>query len=227
MFLWRLLMAEEIPTGDKAVFAFLEMVALAFAFEGVSALLNDRPWEIWIGSLVGALIFFLAGIKWPSIRASVTNQGNAKHKSAFWVISILLVWLPAGYDYYDRHQNGPFETGAVPQATLIAPLTVEQEKLVHHLKAISANWETFKYQHVVGRTFVNETILLDGKQFENCTFSNTSYLFEGTAPYKILQSKIIGSRKFTTDVPMFKAVVYALTDLGLTSNSTILPEPPQ
>ena len=29
-------MANDVPTGDRAVFAFFEMVALAFAFEGVA-----------------------------------------------------------------------------------------------------------------------------------------------------------------------------------------------
>jgi hypothetical protein len=59
---------DDIPTGNKAVFAFLEMVALAFAFEGVSAWLNGKPWNVCGESILGSLLFFLAGIKWPWIR---------------------------------------------------------------------------------------------------------------------------------------------------------------
>ena len=51
----RLFVAEELPTGDKAVFAFLEMVALEPAFEGVSALLNGKDWMIVAESLAASL----------------------------------------------------------------------------------------------------------------------------------------------------------------------------
>ncbi len=64
-------MAEEPPTGDRAVFAFLELVALAFMFEGVSAFLNGKSvWEL-LGCATAALCFFLGGVKWPLIRAKL------------------------------------------------------------------------------------------------------------------------------------------------------------
>src|SRR5579863_9829766 len=109
MFLWRVLMAEEIPTGDKAVFAFLEMIALAFAFEGVNAMLNGRPWFIYVGSFFAALVFFLAGIKWPYLKSALA-RGNLV---VFWAISILATWVPAGYAYYQWHQSSPAPPSAV------------------------------------------------------------------------------------------------------------------
>lgn len=60
-------MADELPTGDKAVFAFLEMFALAFAFEGVSRLLDGR-YLLGFLALGISIVFFLAGIKWPQIK---------------------------------------------------------------------------------------------------------------------------------------------------------------
>src|SRR5450755_1211987 len=63
-----LLMADDVPSGDKAVFAFLELIALAFAFEGVSALLDGKPWTRWGGAGIATIVFFVAGIKWPSIK---------------------------------------------------------------------------------------------------------------------------------------------------------------
>jgi hypothetical protein len=64
-------MAGELPTGDYAVFAFLEMIALAFAFASVEALVASRPWYISVGCLVLAILFFLAGIKWPQIKLKI------------------------------------------------------------------------------------------------------------------------------------------------------------
>ena len=53
------------PAGDKAVYAFLELFALAFTFEGASALLRGESlWRI-VGAWLVAIIFFIAGIQWP------------------------------------------------------------------------------------------------------------------------------------------------------------------
>ena len=60
-------MSGEIPKGDTAVFAFLEMIALAFAFSGVEGL-GVKPLLQCIAYFGGALIFFVSGIKWPWIR---------------------------------------------------------------------------------------------------------------------------------------------------------------
>ena len=69
-------MADEVPTGDKAVFAFLEMIALAFAFEGTSALLNGLGWQIWAESYLGAAAFFVAGLKWARLKAFLGIKGT-------------------------------------------------------------------------------------------------------------------------------------------------------
>jgi len=60
--------AEQVPTGNVAWFGFLEMLALAFAFEGTNALLNGKPWTIWIPAFASSALFFLGGIKVPWIR---------------------------------------------------------------------------------------------------------------------------------------------------------------
>src|SRR5438552_17343631 len=68
-------MADEVPTGDKAVFAFLEMIALAFAFEGTSAFLNGHGWQICAKSFLAAAAFFVAGIKWARLKAVLGIKG--------------------------------------------------------------------------------------------------------------------------------------------------------
>ena len=66
-------MADEIPSGNYAVFAFLELLAAAFIFEGVSALLSGTSWRVCLPALAGGTIFFLVGIKTPWIRSKYTS----------------------------------------------------------------------------------------------------------------------------------------------------------
>jgi len=63
--------ADDPPTGNKAVYAFLELFALAFTFEGAGALLRGESlWKI-AGAWLVAIIFFIAGIRWPKIKRSL------------------------------------------------------------------------------------------------------------------------------------------------------------
>jgi hypothetical protein len=71
VFLRGLLMADEVPSGDRAVFAFLELVALAFMFEGVSAFLSGKSLWTLSGCALAALFFFVLGIAWPRIKLKV------------------------------------------------------------------------------------------------------------------------------------------------------------
>jgi hypothetical protein len=94
-------LAEEIPSGSKALFGFLEMVALAFAFEGVSALLNGRPWTIGASSLLFAALFFLIGVRIVWIKGVIVSVNWG-----FWLKwinrGLLLVAILAGvFVYYE------------------------------------------------------------------------------------------------------------------------------
>ena len=77
-----------------------------------------------------------------SIHASMKKLSGS---SAVWIVALLLTWAAIGYDYYDRHQfeNGAaFEKGKVNPVADLAPFTDEQKRLIHHLKAIEADWAT-------------------------------------------------------------------------------------
>jgi hypothetical protein len=43
-------------------------------------------------------------------------------------------------------------------------------------------WEQFKYTDISGRTYRNETVLLDGFSFTNCTWEDVTFVYNGTAP---------------------------------------------
>jgi len=65
-------MADELPSGDKAVYVFLEISAFCFALASVDALAT-RHWVASIAYLLVAVVFYLGGIKWPQIRSGATR----------------------------------------------------------------------------------------------------------------------------------------------------------
>ena len=95
------------------------MVALAFAFEGVSAMLNGAAWPVYTGALVGAVVFFLAGIAWPKLRSSLNIKTIAKNPAVFWITTILLVWIPVWYGTYDWRLITDVPEFDDPQNTLV------------------------------------------------------------------------------------------------------------
>ncbi|HEV1995785.1 MAG TPA: hypothetical protein VGR03_15745 [Candidatus Acidoferrum sp.] len=66
-------MADELPSGDKAVYIYLEFIALGFALEAVAAFVRGDGWHIWAGSIVLSAVFLLAGIKWPWIKGKFVS----------------------------------------------------------------------------------------------------------------------------------------------------------
>jgi hypothetical protein len=49
----------------------------------------------------------------------------------------------------------------------------------------SAQWLKLPKEVISGKSFLNETVSLDGKVFVNCTFNNVILSFDGTAPFEI------------------------------------------
>ena len=111
---------DEPPTGNKAVYAFLELFALAFTFEGAAAFLHGEAWWKVVGAWLVAVVFFVAGIQWPKIRKLLVQRFGSKReriskspgdntvvrfKPRFLIVpaaSIVLAFLAAAYLYYPR-----------------------------------------------------------------------------------------------------------------------------
>src|SRR5437868_546143 len=110
-------MSDELPTGDRAVYVFLEILAFCFALAFVDALVAQKPWSVSVRWLLLAIFFFLAGIKWPEVRTTLlgirktgihlpehrpnvlpTDYGKSVERNAFG----LFVRNP-GYDALDVH----------------------------------------------------------------------------------------------------------------------------
>jgi len=56
-----------------------------------------------------------------------------------------------------------------------------------------------KFEQVFRRTFINETVELDGKFFEECTFSNVTFVYQGLGPTRIINARWLGSTGLSSD----------------------------
>ncbi len=78
-------------------------------------------------------------------------------------------------------------------------------KLKRHKPTIPADYTPFatpRWEIVSNRRFVNESILVDGKSFRSCTFTNVTFSFHGTAPTEFTgQSQFEGSIRLSTNHP--------------------------
>jgi TolB-like protein len=106
--------AEAPPAGNKAVYAFLELFALAFTFEGAGAMLRGESlWRV-VGAWLVAVIFFVAGIQWPRIRVWLAERfGSRKDHGAPTQVTVRIANLPddrKGIRFRARHLIIPAAT---------------------------------------------------------------------------------------------------------------------
>lgn len=67
-------------------------------------------------------------------------------------------------------------------------------------------------ERIIGKSFRNERIVLDGKSFVNCRFDNVTMEYNGTAPFELL-SNSFGGLILTSKNPGILAMVLALDNL--------------
>ena len=70
-------MSDELPSGTRAVYIYLEMIALGFALEGVAAFMRGEALWKWAGALVVGALFLVAGVKSPQVRLKVGGRFSA------------------------------------------------------------------------------------------------------------------------------------------------------
>ena len=69
-------MSDELPTGDKAIAAFFEIVAIGYTCAAGDAILLHHDYEAGIKGLIIATVLFIVGIKWPAIPHSIVIKTN-------------------------------------------------------------------------------------------------------------------------------------------------------
>lgn len=71
------------------------------------------------------------------------------------------------------------------------------------------------FEVVSDKTFRNEEVVLDGREFRRCTFENVTYVFTGRQGFGIAGCNFNGSRIFKTTNPTVLATVLLLKGLGI------------
>lgn len=62
------------------------------------------------------------------------------------------------------------------------------------LDVANQNPKETKLELITGQNFKNETVLLDGKSYHNCTFDNVTFRWNG-GPFSIFRGTVIGHRR--------------------------------
>jgi len=78
-------MSDGPPTQERAISTFLDYLALACIFGFVDALIAGK-WLTSLGALAAALVFHIAGIKWPQIK----ELAGTRFDSVLWDTRIAL-----------------------------------------------------------------------------------------------------------------------------------------
>jgi hypothetical protein len=84
-------MADEPPSGGKVVYVFLEMIALGFVLEAVSAFMRGDVWWKSSGALVMGILFFVAGVKSEQIKLKVSPRfAHYLNQRQVWMVVFVL-----------------------------------------------------------------------------------------------------------------------------------------
>ena len=117
-------MADEVPTGDKAIFAFFEMLSLAFAFEGTAAWLRGESIDRFAKAYVACVILFVLGIAIPVGRRRIADTVRVSGALSKILVTIgLLVVVASGYYSFFRQTPTLSEILAIAVLVTIAILS--------------------------------------------------------------------------------------------------------
>jgi hypothetical protein len=117
MLLRDIFMSDEFPSGDKAVYIFLEMIALGFALGAVESLLRGDVWWKWSGALLMGVIFLIAGVKWPQVKAQVGPRfatlvervaGDRLYRRVVYSAIAIVLLISVGFRIYRHYRPIPY-----------------------------------------------------------------------------------------------------------------------
>jgi hypothetical protein len=146
-------------------------------------------WFGVIASVVALLLFF--GIDGKALlivfsHSPETPKKAASHRNKLVLALIVgaLIWsVAAEYRLY-KQRGGEIGTRETWDAT-------------------NAEWrrDSYRYETVVGKTFRNEIVPLDGRSYSNCQFFNVTFEYNGTGPVQLLNNAFHGDVRFTSANP--------------------------
>ena len=72
-----------------------------------------------------------------------------------------------------------------------------------------------KLKSVRGRVYINEEVPLDGFDYRNCTFTNVTFVYQGTGVFNVSSNTISGTRLIKSGSAAVMSTVALLKGLGI------------
>ncbi len=137
--------------------------------------------------------------------AARAHAPRTSPRTAAFIVAVILTWGAVGYDAYQGRSLHNTE------------YTFDRAKTVFS--------DNYNYTIVTDKKFYNERIVVDGKRFENCSFTNVTFVYNGTAPAAFSNNDLYGTRLFTSENQSIMHALILIYGLGIPSTS-ILNLPP-
>jgi hypothetical protein len=67
---------------------------------------------------------------------------------------------------------------------------------------------------IVGKSFTNEKVLMDGYSYVDCEFNNVTFVYNGTTAIQMVGSKIAGPIRFDSENPAVMGTILLLKGFG-------------
>lgn len=187
---------------DKAVLGVCELLGLLFALPFGEDLYHGTPitWWHWFWLWVG-IICAATGPIWPYIRKKINEAVTQKLEATarnplLWIGLLLIIFLYTTSDTF-ASRYGSFTFNSNPN-----------------------------FEMVKGKKFYNERVVLDGKKYEDCTFENVTFVYNGTTPVHFSHNRVMGRVLFASDNPSVNMSMVVFYGMGLIpSNVPILNLP--
>jgi len=135
--------------------------------------------------------------EWPVIKAAPSSF------VACVLLAVIIIWILIWWLHKERLERDAHSIAHLQRE--VSRLEKEGTPMVEASEPAEQARQGFSgdpvFKLVRGVKFHNETVELDGKRFEDCTFTNVTVMFHGTAPMEIENSEFAGSLLIQSDDP--------------------------
>src|SRR5262249_48112704 len=74
---------------------------------------------------------------------------------------------------------------------------------------------------VINKTFQNQDVMLDGYSYTHCIFINVTFVYNGTTPFQMTDSKATGNIRVRSDNPAVTGAFALIKAINLGPNDKI------
>jgi hypothetical protein len=193
--------SDELPdTIEKAIKAWLGAVAFTLVLVGGDMMKESQGEraKFWLGGVLVlvALPIYLSAAWWRLIESKLDGRARQyiiaiASRIPWWVRSLAFVILAFAL------------AQVLPGVHFISQssLTISATQF--------AEWPDPYFPKIVaGKHFHNENVLLDGIEYDNCTFENVTLIYNGTAPIRNTRATFINNPRIHTDNPAVRGRRY-------------------